>query len=124
MEDYTGYVDQERLPEDRVFTSHPDKQIADLAISLLTSKYNLSPNWNDDKRKIYVPEEKENLEELVFTSVYRIKKRWIEQQMQQIREELKTEAGADDVAILLSKYQSLKEALKLIGEKLGTIILK
>lgn len=124
MEVYTGYVDQERLPEDRVFTSHPDKQIADLAISLLTSKYNLSPNWNDDKRKIYVPEEKENLEELVFTSVYRIKKRWIEQQMQQIREELKTEAGADDVAILLSKYQSLKEALKLIGEKLGTIILK
>jgi len=121
---YRGYINEERLPENRVFTSHPDREIADLAISLLSSKYTLSPNWNDDKRKIYVPEEKENLEELVFTSVYRIKKRWIEQEIKQIREELRTEENPEDMTILLSKYQSLQDALKLIGEKLGTIILK
>lgn len=124
IEIYSGYVNQEKLPEDRVFTSHPDEAIAHLAISLLSPKYALSPNWNDEKRKIYVPEEKENLEELVYTSVYRIKKRWIEGQMNAIRDELKQETDDENTMILLSRYQSMKEALKLIGEKLGTIVLK
>src|SRR5690606_15081431 len=69
---YQSYLDNQRLPEDRIFISNKNKQIADLAIDLMARRYDLSPNWNDEKRKIYVPEEKENLQELVYTCVFRI----------------------------------------------------
>lgn len=121
---YQSYLDNQRLPEDRIFISNKNKQIADLSIALLSPKYEISPNWNDDKRKIYVPEEKENLEELVYTCVYRIKKRWVETQMHRVREEIKSEKDEANTQILLQKYQSMKDALKIIGERLGTIILK
>ena len=121
---YQSYLDNQRLPEDRVFISNSNKQIADLAVALLSRRYELSPNWNDEKRKIYVPDEKENLQELIYTCVFRIKKRWVEVQMHQIREELKTEKDEANSQILLQKYQSMKDTLKIIGERLGTIILK
>lgn len=121
---YQTYLNEERLPEDRIFISHSNPAIAHLAVEALASKYQLSPNWNDDKRNIYVPEEKENLQELVYTSVYRIKKRWVETQMQTLREEIKEEKNEENMLILIQKYQSMKEALKMISERLGTIILK
>lgn len=121
---YRDYFNKQEIPEARIFTSHQDRDISNLAASLLSSKYILSPNWNDDKRKIYVPEEMENLQELVYTSVYRIKKRWIEGQIELIREEIKEEKSDDNLMILLQKYQNLREALKIIGDKLGTIIVK
>jgi DNA primase len=49
-----------------------------LAINSVASKYSLSENWNDDKRKIYVTQEYEHLKQLVVTAIYRIKKRKIE----------------------------------------------
>lgn len=121
---YKTYIEVQNLPEDRIFTSHRDPKIAELAISFLSTKYTLSPNWNDDKRNIYVSEEKEHLEELVYTTVYRIRKRAIEQEMQAVRDELKSLKEEQETTILIAKYQRLKENLKRIGEKLGTIVLK
>jgi len=121
---YQTFLSEERLPEERVFISHSNQAIAHLAVEALATKYQLSPNWNDDKRNIYVPEEKENLQELVYTSVYRIKKRWVENQMHGLREEIKEEKNEENMLILIQKYQSMKEALKTISERLGTIILK
>ncbi|WP_437921145.1 DNA primase [Sphingobacterium sp. LRF_L2] len=112
------------IPEARFFFSHEDKEVQDLAISCVSSPYELSPNWNDDKRKIYVSEEREHLKELTIQAVYRIKKRKVEREMFKIREELKLGASAEDMEILLSKYQKLKEAAKLLGGFLGNIVVK
>ncbi|MHC8947775.1 DNA primase [Sphingobacterium hungaricum] len=121
---YKDFVSRFELPEAKLFFTHQDREIAELAISLVSSPYELSINWNDDKRKIYVPEEKENLKELVHQAIYRIKKRKIEAQMFKIREELKTELNEDDLIIVLSKYQKLKEAEQLLGNLLGNTIVK
>jgi DNA primase len=121
---YQSYIAKQELPENRYFIVHPDEGIAQLAISLLAQKYHLSPNWNDDKRKIYVSEEKEHLKELVYTSVYRIQKRWVEQKMKGLRASMQENHSDEDMDILLATYQSYKEKLKILGEKLGTIVLK
>ncbi len=121
---YEEYVNKQELPEDRVFISNTDAAISELAITLLSPKYEISPNWNDDKRKIYVPQEKEHLQELVYTTVFRMKKRWVEAQMLALRESLKTTKDETQTEVLLQKYQAMKDALKIIGERLGTIILK
>jgi len=90
----------------------------------VASKYNLSENWNDDKRKIYVTQEYEHLKTLVVTAIYRIKKRKISREMVKIREELKLEKDDANVEVLIFKYQKLKEAEKMLGGLLGNIVVK
>lgn len=44
--------------------------------------------------------------------------------MTKIREELKLDQSAEDLEILLSKYQKLKEAEKMLGAYLGNTVVK
>ena len=121
---FKEYIARNELPDERVFVTHQDRRIAELAVDLLSSKYSLSPNWGDEKRKIYVSHESERLEDLVYSAIYRIKKRKVERQMTQIREEMKTERDEANMSIMLANYQKLKDVSKLIAEKLGTIVVK
>jgi len=112
------------IPDVKYFFSHEDREVQDLAITCVATPYELSPNWNDDKRKIYVRQEREHLRELTMQGIYRIKKRKIEKEMVKIREELKVTDVGDNMEILLAKYQKLKEAEKTLGEFLGNIVVK
>ncbi|TYR34511.1 DNA primase [Sphingobacterium phlebotomi] len=112
------------IPDAKYFFSHEDKEVQDLAITCVATPYELSPNWNDEKRKIYVREEREHLKELIMQAIYRIKKRKVEKEMVKIREELKVMPTEEDMEILLAKYQKLKEAEKVLGDFLGNIVVK
>ncbi|MFB2118071.1 DNA primase [Parapedobacter sp. 2B3] len=124
MDIYREFIDRGELPDERTFITHRDRPIADLSIDLLAAKYSLSPNWNDEKRKIYVSHESERLEDLVYSAVYRIKKRKVEKQILQLREEIKDETDTANMEIMLANYQRLKDVSKIIAEKLGTIVVK
>ena len=113
-----------QVPEAKFFFSNSNSEVATLAVDSLASKYDISPNWNDDKRKIFVPEERDQLKDLVNQLIFRMKKNKIEQQMAGIREEMKNITDADELAILLSKYQKLKEGEKLLAGFLGNTIVK
>lgn len=121
---YLEFIEREELPDERYFISHADREIADLAISLLSSPYSLSPNWNDEKRKIYVSQETDNLKNAVLGALYRIKKRKVEQNMQEVREALKIEHNEANLEILIDKYQKLKMMEKELTGYLGTVIVK
>ncbi|MGO3653665.1 MAG: DNA primase [Sphingobacterium sp.] len=124
IDEFKKRAEEYEVPEAKFFFSHQDKAVAQLAVDSLASKYEISPNWSDDKRKIFVPEEKDQLKDLVNQLIYRVKKNKIELQMRRIREELKTVSSEDDIQILLSKYQKLKEGEKLLGTFLGNTIVK
>src|SRR5690606_15517088 len=117
MEDY-------ELPEPKFFYSHEDKDVQELAISCVASPYELSRNWNDDKRKIYVSQEREHLKPLIEQAIYRIKKRKVERDMLKIREELKQNLSDAEVEGLMAKYAKLKEVEQLLGSYLGNTIVK
>jgi len=121
---YKEYAERYEIPQAKMFFSHEDPKVADLAITCVASPYSLSPNWNDDKRKIYIKLEHEQLKNLVVQAIYRIKKRKVEAEMHRIREELKVTKDEADMEILISKYQKLKEAEKLLGDFLGNTIVK
>ncbi|MBP3942138.1 DNA primase [Sphingobacteriaceae bacterium WQ 2009] len=121
---YREFINREEIPDPKQFYSHQDAEVVDLAISCVASRYSLSPNWNDDKRKIYVTQEHEVLNALVISAIYRIKKRKIEVEMSKIREELKTEQDVSNLEILIVNYQKLKEAEKMLGAFLGNTIVK
>jgi DNA primase len=121
---YVEKLNKSELPEHRTFITHADKEVANLAISLLSTPHNLSPNWNDDKRQIYVKTEADNLKDTVIKSIYRLKRRKIDELIQKVREEMKEETNQENIPILLHKYQKLKEVEKETLEFLGTVISK
>jgi DNA primase (EC 2.7.7.-) len=121
---YRDAAENYEIPDAKQFYSNPDATISDLAINSVASKYSLSENWNDDKRKIYVTQEYEHLKQLVVTAIYRIKKRKIEAEMHHIREEMKHEQDVANLEVLIFKYQKLKEAERLLGGFLGNTIVK
>lgn len=121
---YEEYFEREEIPEDRVFISHANRAVADLSVSLLSSPYSLSPNWNDEKRKIYVAGENDNLKAAVLGAMYRLKKRKVEKHMQRVREELNHEPDAANQEILLDRYQRLKRAEREIATFLGSVVVK
>ncbi len=121
---YRESIDREEIPDPKIFYSDEDAAVVDLAVTAVASRYSLSPNWNDDKRKIYVTQEHEHLKTLVISAIYRIKKRKIELQMFKIREEMKTEQDTVNLELLIVNYQKLKEAEKLLGGLLGNTIVK
>ena len=101
IEVYTTYIARRELPNERVFINHADRDVADLTIGLLSDKYSLSPNWNDEKRKIYVSHESERLEDLVYQAVYRIKKKKIEKELVSLRDEMKNESDPAKLEALM-----------------------
>lgn len=121
---YRDAAENYEIPDAKQFYSNSDTTISDLAINSVASKYSLSENWNDDKRKIYVTQEYEHLKQLVVTAIYRIKKRKIEAEMHHIREEIKHEQDVANLEVLIFKYQKLKEAERLLGGFLGNTIVK
>lgn len=112
------------VPEAKFFLSHTDSEVVNLAVDSIAARYEISPNWNDDKRKIYVTREIEHLKELIVQAIYRIKKRKFERELSKIREELKKPLSPEDMELVLSKYQKLKEAEQILGQLLGNTIVK
>lgn len=121
---YIEYLNRQELPEQRIFITNSDKEVSNLVISLLSSPHNLSPNWNDDKRQIYVKQETDNLKETVLKAIFRMKKRKIDERIQKVRNEIKEETNPENIAILSHKYIKLKEVEKETLAFLGTVISK
>lgn len=112
------------VPDAKFFISMQDDEVSSLAIDCIATRYDVSPNWNDDKRKIYVTKEIEHLKNLVIQAIYRIKKRKFERELHKVREEIKHCTTAEDLEITLHKYQKLKEGEKVLGQLLGNTIIK
>lgn len=112
------------VPEPKYFFGNENADVVNLVVSCMASRYEISPNWNDDKRKIYVSTEKEHLKELTTQIIYRLKKRKIERQITEIRNEMSSVSSPEDEAILIAKYQRFKELEMKLGEFLGNTIVK
>jgi len=121
---YRDAAENYEIPDAKLFYSNPDAAVSELAINCVATKYSLSENWNDDKRKIYVSQEYEHLKKLVVEAIYRIKKQKIGAEMHHIREEMKQEQDVANLEVLIFKYQKLKEAERLLGGFLGNTIVK
>lgn len=121
---YRQSIEKQEVPKTQAFTGHEDTAVANLAIDCLAQKHELSENWNDEKRKIYVSDERDHLKNLVIQSVYRLKKKKTQLEIELIREELKNEKDPQNIDILLDKYARHKEFEKNLGDFLGNTIVK
>lgn len=123
IDEYAKRIDEGELPTLQDFIQSRDPQIADMAISLITSPYVLSNNWYD-KRKIFVRNETENMRATILGGIFHLKKRKVDEILKNIREEILQETDENNVTILLQRYMRVKEVEKGISAFLGSVVVK
>lgn len=103
---------------------HPDNDIANLAISLITSPHILSENW-EAMHRISVPSEEEVLKQAVIRSIHAIKIRSVMKLLKENREKIKQEYTAgNDIDSLLQMQQQLERVKMELSKELGIDVLK
>jgi DNA primase len=120
---YKEELEQGRLPKEKDFIQHQDREISTLAVSLISSPYHLSENWYN-MHNITVPDETEKLRGTVMGAIFHLKKKKIGSIIATKQEAIKTETDADNVMILMKEYLELKEVEKYISNYLGSVIIK
>jgi len=100
-----------------------ETRIVDLAITLSTSPYSLSENW-ENRHNIYVRDESINLKATIFGGLYHLKKNKIGKMLTDITKELASETDPVNQEILMQRHMMIKGVERDISKYLGTVILK
>ncbi|GAA4927193.1 DNA primase [Mucilaginibacter defluvii] len=123
VEDYRANVENGVLPEEQHYIHHADKDIVDLTVTMLASRYTLSENWYEMHR-IAVPDEQANMKATILGAIFHLKKHKVAQILENLRKELQNTPGEQDQEILLNQYMRMKKVEKHISDYLGSVILK
>jgi DNA primase len=123
VELYRKEVENGILPEEQYFIHYPDKDIVDLTVTLIATKYTLSENWYE-MHKILVPDEQVNMKATILGAIFHLKKQKVGKILENLRSELQNTPGETDQEILLNQYMHMKKVEKTISDYLGSVILK
>ncbi len=109
------------IPRTSFFVNHPQQEIAAKTIELISTPYELSPNW--EKNKIFVKTEEDQLQLLTKSSLLALKEKHIGRMLKNIEEQLKETDDEIDVQALLENYKVLKQTHQSINNALERQIL-
>jgi DNA primase len=123
VELYSKEVENGVLPEEQFFIHYPDKDIVDLTVTLIATKYTLSDNWYEMHR-ITVPDEQANMKATILGAIFHLKMHKVGKLLENLRKELQVAETAEEQDILLSQYMRMKKVEKSISDYLGSVILK
>jgi len=123
IEIYSKEVENGVLPEEQHFIHYPDKDIVDLVVTLIATKYTLSENWYE-MHKILVPDEQVNMKATILGAIFHLKKHKVGKMLESLRSELQKAPSEADQEILLNQYMRMKKVEKTISDYLGSVILK
>lgn len=99
------------------FTNHPDPNLSNKVIELITSPYELSDNW--EKNKIFVKKEEDDLFNLALSSLMSYKSRLISKKLKSITEQMKNNSDDAEIYLLQQEFFELKKLANLIDAELN-----
>lgn len=120
---YRREVENGVLPDEQYFIHYPEKDIVDLTVTQIATKYTLSDNWYEMHR-IMVPDEQVNMKATILGAIFHLKKQKVGKILETLRSELQKTTGEADQEILLNQYVHMKKVEKTISDYLGSVILK
>jgi len=120
---YRREVENGVLPDEQYFIHYPEKDIVDLTVTQIATKYTLSDNWYEMHR-IMVPDEQVNMKATILGAIFHLKKQKVGKILEGLRSELQKAEGEADQEILLNQYLHMKKVEKTISDYLGSVILK
>jgi len=110
-------------PTEKNFLYHEDSQIGQMAVSLLTEKHQISPNWT----KYYkgdIPQRTDLYKEEVLSSMTYLKLRKVKRLILENQVDLEQENNEDDTMILLQTHRHLKQVEMDLMKGIGTVIFR
>jgi DNA primase len=120
---YGKQVENGVLPDEQFFIHYPDKNIVDLTVTLIATKYTLSDNWYEMHR-IAVSDETANMKATILSAIFHLKMHKVGKLLENLRKELQVAETPEEQDILLSQYMRMKKVEKSISDYLGSVILK
>ncbi|RFZ83226.1 DNA primase [Mucilaginibacter terrenus] len=120
---YREELEKGVLPEEQQFIHYPDKEIVDLVVTSIATKYMLSENWYE-MHKILVTDETANMKATILGAIFHLKKHKVAKILENLRGELQKATSDADQDILLNQYMHMKKVEKHISDYLGSVILK
>jgi len=99
------------------FTNHPNPNISNKVIELITTPYELSDNW--EKNKIFVKKEEDDLFNLALSSLMSYKSRMISKKLKNITEQMKNNTDDAEIYLLQQEFFELKKLANLIDGELN-----
>ena len=123
VELYSKEVENGVLPDEQFFIHYPDKEVVDMAVTLIATKYALSENWYE-MHKILVPDEQVNMKATILGAIFHLKKHKVGKILDGLRTELQKAEGDENTEILLTQYMQMKKVEKSISDYLGSVIIK
>ncbi|HNS16241.1 MAG TPA: DNA primase [Bacteroidales bacterium] len=122
FDDFRKEQEKNRIPSEKDFVNHPDTSVAQVAISLVSTPYELSEGWS--KNLIRVKMEKEILKEAVLSAVLAFKAKKVDQMITRIQKDLKVASDEEEILALLQEQLRLKNISREINARLGRIVTK
>jgi DNA primase len=123
IEIYSKEVENGVLPEEQHFIHYPDKDIVDLVVTLIATKYTLSENWYE-MHKILTSDEQANMKATILGAIFHLKMHKVGKMLDNLRKELQNAVTDEDQDILLTQYMRMKKVEKTISDYLGSVIIK
>src|ERR1700761_3971430 len=111
---YRREVENGVLPDEQFFIHYNDKEIVDLTVNQIATKYTLSENWYE-MHKILVPDEQANMKATILGAIFHLKKQKISKILEGLRKELQKTTAEADQEILLNQYIHMKRVEKTIS---------
>ncbi|MBS1524223.1 MAG: DNA primase [Bacteroidetes bacterium] len=120
---YSRELENGVLPDEQFFIHYPDKDIVDITVTLLATKYTLSENWYEMHR-ILVPDEQANMKATILGAIFHLKKHKVGKILDGLRTEIQKADGGPDSDALLAQYLQMKKVERTISDYLGSVIIK
>lgn len=106
LEEYKNAEENHLEPDEKYFIHHQNPKIARTAIELISSEYQLSEKWKQNK--IYVKLEEDQLNTITVASVLTLKSRLIGKQLRTLSERMKVANDEAEVFLLQQEFFGLK----------------
>jgi len=123
FDEYARAIENDEIPGRASFISHPDREIASLAVDLVFTPYELSHNWL--KNNILVTTEETRLQLHVMLALHAFKARKLDRMMTETRKKIALATSPEEEKVLLKTFHELKKhSVRINKEGLGRIITK
>ncbi|MFZ9687649.1 MAG: DNA primase [Chitinophagaceae bacterium] len=120
---YKSLLMNGQSPSEKHFLYHADPSINQMAVSLLTEKHSISPNWEKYYKGEILAREDKYKEEVISSMTY-LKLKKIKRLIIENQRDLENSPSEDDMIILLQTHRHLKELEMDLMRNIGTVIFK
>ncbi len=123
LEEFVNGVQNENIPDQQYFVNHPEKEISDLAIGLVYSPYEISPNWYA-MHDIVVTDKRFMFRQDIRSSMSRFKMKRLLKMIDDCQRQAKQAKGEEEIGSHLRKLHKYQDIKKELAKDLGTVVVR